>query len=86
MQKVKHFVEVKKTVPVGRGATAVVCDDGTVYIIILNKSLFFVNLMDHSHINPNQIRSFGIPVSNEPFDSTQEFGIDHEDMFIPCRT
>ena len=42
--------------------------------------------MYHSLINPNQIRSFFIPVSDAPYDRTQEFGIDHEEMIIPFWT
>ena len=41
--------------------------------------------MYHSLINPNQISSFGIPLSNDPFDRTQEFGIYHEELFIPFK-
>ena len=52
-------------VPVGRAATPVVHDEGTVYILILNESLLFGNLMDHSLINPNQIISFGISVYDD---------------------
>ena len=55
-------------VPVDRSATSVVHDDGTVYIIILNEDLLFGKSMYHSLINPNQIRSFGIPLSNDPFE------------------
>ena len=58
-------------VPVGLYATSVVYDDGTVYIIILNEALFFGNYMDHSLINQNKRRSFGIPVSNDPFERTR---------------
>ena len=42
-------------VPVGRAVTAVVHDDGTVYILILNEALLFGKSTDHSLINPNQI-------------------------------
>ena len=69
-----------------RSATAAVHDDVTVYIPILNEAIFFGKLMEHSLINPNQIRSFGITVFNYPFDRTREFGIDHKEMFKPPRT
>ena len=39
--------------------------------------------MDHSLINKNQIRSFGIPLSDDPFDRNLKFGIDHKKMLIP---
>jgi hypothetical protein len=41
--------------------------------------------MDHSLINPNQIREYGIPVFNNPFSQSQ-FGIDCSDDFIPFNT
>ena len=55
----------------GRAATTVVHDDRTVYIPILNEALFFGKLMDHSPININPIRSFGITVSNDLSDRTR---------------
>ena len=78
--------EAITNVLVGKAATAVVHDDGTVYNIILNENLLFAKSIDHSLIIPNQIKSFGIPVSDNPFARTWEFGIDHEDMFIIFRT
>ena len=62
--------EAITNVPVGRSVTAVVHGDGTVYILILNETLSFGKPMDPSLINPHQIRSFGIPVSDNPFDRT----------------
>ena len=70
----------------GKAATKVVHDDGTVYILILNADLLFGKLMDHSIINPNQISSFVTPVSEDSFDRTPEFGIDHRELFIPFKT
>jgi hypothetical protein len=42
--------------------------------------------MDHSLINPNQIRANDIDMSNNPFDKDKDFGIDHAECFIPFRT
>ena len=42
--------------------------------------------MDHSLINTNHIRSFGIPVSDYPFNRTWESGIDHEELLITFKT
>ena len=39
--------------------------------------------MDHFLINPNQIWAFGIYLSDNPFDEHRDFGIDHEDLFVP---
>ncbi|KAL7538438.1 hypothetical protein ACHAXR_011703 [Thalassiosira sp. AJA248-18] len=42
--------------------------------------------MDHSLINPNQIRHYGIPVCDDPYDPHRKLGIEHHEMFIPFET
>jgi hypothetical protein len=37
--------------------------------------------MDHSLINPNQIREYGIPVYDNPFSQSQ-FGIDYRHLIL----
>ena len=61
-------------------------EHGCVNILIVNQALYFGASLDHSLINTNQIRNFGIPVSDNPYDSGRSFGIDHEDQFIPFKT
>ena len=51
-----------------------------------NRALYFGEILDHSLINTNQIRHYGIPVSDNPYNSGQDFGIDHEDQFINFKT
>ena len=51
--------------------------------MIFNEVLWFGNSMDHSLVNPIQIRVTGIPVSDDPFEETYNLGIDHNHMFIP---
>ena len=75
-----------KDVPVARSATAYVDQQGDTYILIVNEALHFGPSMDHSLINPNQIRHFGIPVSDNPYDRSKQLGIDHEQVFIPFLT
>ena len=41
---------------------------GESYIIIINEVLYFGDSMDHSLVNPNQIRAFGIDVFDNPYD------------------
>ena len=62
--------EAITNVPVVRVVIEVVHDDVTMYILILDEALIFGKSMDHSLVNQNQTRSFGIPVSDNPFDST----------------
>lgn len=52
-------------------ATAMTMDNGEVIVlVIINEALWFEKTMDHS-INPNQIRAFGVDVSENPFDESK---------------
>ena len=75
-----------KYVPIARVSTGLRDEHGHMYIIIVNQALCFGAILDHSLINPNQIRNFGIPVSDTPYDSGRDFGIDHEYQCIPFKT
>ena len=70
-------------VPVASNATAWTSEAGVTYILIFHESLTFGEDMDHSLINPNQIRSYGIPVWDNPFDHDKRMGIDAGDFHIP---
>lgn len=41
---------------------------GQGYILILHETLYFGNNMNHSLINPNQLRHFGVEVFDNPYD------------------
>jgi hypothetical protein len=58
---------------------------GREYLLVGDQMLWFGSQMDHSPINPNQIREYGIPVYNNPFSQSQ-FGIDCNYDFIPFNT
>jgi hypothetical protein len=76
-----------KDIPVARGATKWICpDSGHTFILFINQGLWFGSSLDHSLINPNQIRSFGIPVSDDPFDQSRLFGINHPEMQLAFET
>jgi hypothetical protein len=58
-----------KDVRIVRGATAVQDQDtGETYIMTINEGLWYGNQMNHSLINPNQLRHFQINVCDSPFD------------------
>jgi hypothetical protein len=58
-----------KDVPIVRGATAVQDQDtGEAHIMIMNEGRWCGNRMNHSLINPNQLRHFQIEVCDNPFD------------------
>ena len=50
---------------------------GQGYILIIHEALFFGNKMNHSLLNPNQLRHFGIEVYDNPYemDPTRSMGI-----------
>ena len=60
-------------------------DTGREYLLVGDQMLWFGNQMDHSLINPNQIREYGLPVYDDPFSKSQ-FGIDGNETFIPFNT
>lgn len=73
-------------VPIVKAATAWAHPDtGRLFILIMNQGLWMPT-MDHSLINPNQIRDFDINVFDNPYDRERKFGIVHEDAFIPFTT
>ena len=63
-------------IPIVTGDTAY--DDGVTgrtYILLFNESLYYGTRMDHSLFNPNQLRKYGGPVWDNPFDKERPFTI-----------
>ena len=54
---------------------------GKGYILIMHKVLYFGNKMDHSLVNPNQLRHYGVVVHDNPYetDPTRTMGIEIDD-------
>ena len=55
--------------PIVSGSTAY--DDlgtNTTYILVVNEDLYYGNKLEHSLINPNQVRAYGIDFWDNPFD------------------
>jgi hypothetical protein len=77
-----------ENVPIVTGATAY--DDpatGLTYILIFHEALYYGERLDHSLINPNQIRSYGIPFWDNPFDPSHALTIEVNDsLHIPLRS
>ena len=59
----------KQNIPIVSGATAYTCPytDRT-FILVFHESLFYGSQLDHSLINPNQVRHNGIDLWDNPFD------------------
>jgi hypothetical protein len=77
-----------QNVPIVSGATAY--DDvstGITYILVFNESLYYGDNLDHTLINPNQVRSYGIPFWDNPFDPNRPLSIEVDNnLHIPLRT
>ena len=73
-------------VPIATCLTSYTDDYRRTWILVIYKVLWFGSSMDHSLVNPNQIRMTGTPVYDDPFDSNRALGIKHEEAFIPFRT
>ena len=72
--------------PIEIVATGIRDEHKRLHILIINQVIYFGASLDHSPINPNQIRYFGIPVSDNRYESGQYFGIDYDNQFIPFKT
>ncbi len=65
-------------------ATALTAEStGETVILHFNQVLWYGKRMKMSLINPNQLRHFGITVSDDPTDSTRPSGISNEHVNIP---
>ncbi|KAI2503240.1 hypothetical protein MHU86_11177 [Fragilaria crotonensis] len=77
-----------ENVPIVIGATAY--DDpasGQTFILVFNESLYYGNSLDHSLINPNQLRAYGIPFWDNPYDQARPLSIEVDnDLSIPLCT
>jgi hypothetical protein len=76
-----------QNVPIVTGATAYDCPTtGVTHILIINEGLYYGNKLKHSLFNPNQLRSFGVPYWDNPYDPTHPVAIEASDgLSIPLR-
>jgi hypothetical protein len=74
-----------KDIPIVSAATAWTDDDtGETIILYFNQVLWYGDKLNHSLINPNQLRHRGIPVCDDITDRQRRFGIDlYGELFIP---
>ena len=72
-----------KDIPIVTAATAYTCTNtGQVFILVFHEFLWYGGRMDHSLINPNQLRSYGVPVWDNPFDPSHPTQIEINDSII----
>jgi len=76
--------ESEKNVPIISGATAYTCQNsGQTFILVIHEGLWLGPKLNHSLLNPNQLRFNGISVWDNPFDTTNPLSIEHDDVTIP---
>ena len=62
--------EAVQNVPVVMGAMVWTnAADGMAYLLIFHESLWMGNKLDHTLVNPNQLRAYGVSVQDNPFDT-----------------
>ena len=72
-----------ENVPIVTGVTAY--DDkrtGETYILVFHESLYYGSKLDHSLINPNQLRHYGIEFNDNPYDREKGLNINVNDEVI----
>ena len=55
---------------------------GETIILEFGQGLWFGNRMEHSLINPNQCRAFGINICDDPTDDNRRFGMELSDDYV----
>ena len=57
---------------------------GETFILVINEELYYGTILEHSLINPNQIRHYGIGYWDNPYDEQRPLGIEvYDDLVIP---
>ena len=78
--------QAEQNIPIVSAATAYTDPfDGQVYILVIHEGLWFGDKLDHSLINPNQLRFAGTTVHDNPFDANNPIAIENEEVTIPLQ-
>ena len=75
--------EPMKNVPIVSAATGYTSYTGESYILILNEALYMPKL-DHTLLNPNQLRHNGVEVQDNPFAQVPMAIVSSKDDFCAC--
>ena len=77
--QVQPFIDSYKSIDNVEICTAATAFDddttGLTYILVFNQGLWFGSKMQHSLINPNQCRAYGIQICDDPFDPFRTLSI-----------
>jgi hypothetical protein len=74
-------------VPIVTGATAVTSQHtGLTYILVFNEAIWMGDVLDHSLINPNQMRAFGVSVQDNPYaDTAMHIAAEQDEFQFPMK-
>jgi hypothetical protein len=77
-----------KGVSIVKGATAWTSNlTGETFILVFNEALWMGDIMEHSLINPNQLRHHGVHVQDNPYSATQvHIATEDEEFILPLET
>ena len=75
-----------KDVPIVTGASAYTDSTDTTYILIIHEALFYGNKLDHTLLNPNQLRFNNVNYWDNPYDKNNALSIEVPDVLtIPLQ-
>ena len=79
--------EAIKSVPIVQAATAYDNPEtGETTILILNEAIWMGDKMDHTLVNPTQLRAYGITVQDNPFSDSPTFiSTEGHDVVLPLK-
>ena len=74
-----------KGVPIVKGATAWTSNlTGETIILLFNEALWMGEVMEHSLVNPNELRHHGVDVQDNPFSKTEmHISTEDGDLILP---
>ena len=75
--------KAQEEVRICSAATTVALDSGETVVLIFRQGLWFGEKMDKSLINPNQCRSYGVGVCDDPKDPSRHLGFFHDKLHLP---
>ena len=55
--------------------------DGTAYLLVFQESLWMGDKLDHTLVNPNQLRAYSVSIQDSPFD-TKPLSITADDVSV----
>ena len=72
-----------RNVPIVQGPTSITsATTGETLILVFNGAIWMGDHLDHSLLNPNQLRHYGIVVQDNPYDNTALHLASHDDEFV----